>query len=142
MRLEHKTFQELTNQELYEILKLRAEVFVVEQECAYLDVDGIDYDAMHIFLIEDEVYAYARLFWKEDGILQIGRVVTRKRKEGLGKEIMEEALAYASTLHPKQILIEAQVYAQPFYEQFGFVAYGETFLEDGIPHICMKIEKE
>ena len=92
MELVYKSFDELTNKELYEILKIRSSVFVVEQNCVYQDIDGIDLDSMHFFLKEDEkIYAYLRSFIKEEGVIQIGRVLTTKRREGLGQRLLKEA---------------------------------------------------
>ena len=139
MELVYKSFDELTNKELYEILKIRSSVFVVEQNCVYQDIDGIDLDSMHFFLKEDEkIYAYLRSFIKEEGVIQIGRVLTTKRREGLGQRILKEAIEIiTSTQKPSSIYLEAQSYAIKFYEKEGFIVISEEFLEDGIPHVKM-----
>ena len=139
MELVYKSFDELTNKELYEILKIRYSVFVVEQNCVYQDIDGIDLDSMHFFLKEDEkIYAYLRSFIKEEGVIQIGRVLTTKRREGLGQRLLKEAIEIiTSTQKPSSIYLEAQSYAIKFYEKEGFKVISEEFLEDGIPHVKM-----
>lgn len=142
MELVIKNFSELTTKELYEILKVRAAVFVVEQNCVYQDLDDIDYRSIHVFYRrEDEIAAYLRIFEKdrEKGIFQIGRVLTVKRGIGLGEKIMREAIAAAKKqIDAKQIKLEAQVYAIGFYEKVGFEVCSGEFLEDGIPHVEMK----
>ena len=107
MELVYKSFDELTNKELYEILKIRSSVFVVEQNCVYQDIDGIDLDSMHFFLKEDEkIYAYLRSFIKEEGVIQIGRVLTTKRNEGLGQRLLKEAIEIiTSTQKPSSIYL-------------------------------------
>lgn len=139
MELVYKGFDELTNKELYEILKIRSSVFVVEQNCVYQDIDGIDLDSMHFFLEEDEnIYAYLRSFIKEEGVIQIGRVLTTKRREGLGQRLLKEAIEIiTSTQKPSSIYLEAQSYAIKFYEKEGFKVISDQFLEDGIPHVKM-----
>ena len=138
-----KTFQELSNEELYEILKIRSAVFVVEQNCVYLDIDGIDPRAIHMYEKEDgEIVAYLRVFIAEEGVAQIGRVLTMKRSQGYGKKVLEEGVRYAfEELHVNTIFVEAQVYAKAFYEKVGFEVCSQEFLEDGIPHIKMELRK-
>lgn len=142
MELVIKNFSELTTKELYEILKVRVAVFVVEQNCVYQDLDDIDYRSIHVFYREeDEIAAYLRIFEKdkEKGIFQIGRVLTVKRGIGLGEKIMRETIAVAKKqIDAKQIKLEAQVYAIGFYEKVGFEVCSGEFLEDGIPHVEMK----
>lgn len=142
MDLKIKNFEELTTKELYEILKARAEVFVVEQNCVYQDLDDIDYRSIHVFYREENsVIAYVRIFERERGILQIGRVLTTKRGIGLGEKIMRDAISVAKEgAGNKQILLEAQVYAIGFYQKLGFEVCSEEFLEDGIPHVEMRLE--
>ena len=138
-----KLFKELTVAELYAILALRSEVFVVEQHCAYQDVDGSDPLAQHIMLIDHEhIVAYARLF--DAGVLfdeaSIGRVVVAPgaRKRSLGHVLMKEAVAEIEKrcFSPK-IKIAAQEHLKDFYRQHGFAVCSESFLEDGIPHVYM-----
>ena len=141
MELVIKNFDRLTSREVYEILKIRTAVFVVEQNCPYQEVDGTDYDSLHVWLEEkDEIKAYLRAFPKsEDGkTVQIGRVLSKERGVGLGAKVLSSGIeAVKAELSPEQIVIEAQTYAIPFYEKFGFEVNGEEFLEDGIPHTPM-----
>ncbi|AEM70354.1 GCN5-related N-acetyltransferase [Allomuricauda ruestringensis DSM 13258] len=135
-----KTFEELSTKELYQILRLRSEVFVVEQDCVYQDVDNKDQKALHVIGIKnDEVVAYTRIFKPGDYFdnVSIGRVVVSKnqRKYGLGKQIMQASLAAIYQRFPhKAIEISAQSYLLKFYTELGFNAFGEEYLEDGIPH--------
>lgn len=146
MQLKIKNFTELTTTELYEILKARAAVFVVEQDCVYQDLDDIDYKSLHIFLEEEgKVLAYLRLFQKDakEDAVQIGRVLTIKRGVGLGAEILTAGIEAAKVRYDaRKIYIEAQVYAIGFYERAGFKVVSEEFLEDGIPHVAMEWEEE
>jgi ElaA protein len=144
LKFKELAFQELSNRDLYEILKLRAEVFIVEQNCPYLDTDEKDFDAIHLMgFIDEQLVAYARLLPK--GIsyekhTSIGRVVTSQsvRKTGAGKELMAKALEVILKKWPKEdIKISAQSYLERFYESFGFVSTGITYLEDDIPHTAM-----
>ena len=141
MELKIKTFNELTTKELYEILKSRAEIFVVEQNCVYQDLDDIDYKSIHVFYQKEDgrVAAYLRLFYKEDmKVIQMGRVLTLKHGTGLGKRILQEGIKIVETkMQAEKIYIEAQKYAIGFYEQAGFEVCSEEFLEDGISHVEM-----
>lgn len=140
MQVSIKTFDELTIHELYQILRLRSEVFVVEQDCVYQDVDNKDQKALHVIgLKEDEVVAYTRVFKPGDYFknVSIGRVVVcqDQRKYGLGKQIMLATMAAIDQRFPnKPIEISAQSYLLKFYTDLGFSAFGEEYLEDGIPH--------
>ena len=137
-----KTFGELTAMELYEILRVRAGVFVVEQACVYQDIDGLDLDALHLFL-EDEkgIGAYLRIFSKDAQTAWIGRVLTVDRGRGLGAEILKQGIAAAGErLKKDRIYLEAQTYAVGFYEREGFRVVTEEFLEDGIPHVGMVLD--
>ncbi|NYJ26360.1 GNAT family N-acetyltransferase [Allomuricauda sp. ARW1Y1] len=140
MQVYIKTFDELAIHELYQILRLRSEVFVVEQDCVYQDVDNKDQKAHHVIgLKEDEVVAYTRVFKPGDYFdnVSIGRVVVRQdqRKYGLGKQIMLATMAAIDQRFPnKPIEISAQSYLLKFYTDLGFSAFGEEYLEDGIPH--------
>lgn len=144
MELVIKRFDRLTPREVYEILKVRTAVFVVEQECPYQEVDGTDYDSLHVWLEKDDnIVAYLRVFEKdkEKNMVQIGRVLSARRGEGLGAKILEHGIEAAKLeLNAESIFIEAQTYALAFYEKFGFKACGEEFLEDGIPHTPMMLE--
>lgn len=143
MIFKNKPFQKLTPEELYDILQLRAEIFVVEQTCIYNDLDGLDKQAIHLFAIkEKKVVAYARLLKPGTRFpdFSIGRVVVKmqERQTGLGKQIMEEAKNFI--IHEwdaGQIKISAQKYLQKFYEDLGFKVVTKEYLEDGIPHLGM-----
>jgi ElaA protein len=142
MNFTTRTFEKLTNSELYAILKLRSEVFVVEQNCVYQDLDNFDQKSIHIFGKHDnEIHAYTRilppkLYYKEAAI---GRVVTSKeiRMDGYGKEIMNYSIALIKAEYASNIRIMAQCYLTRFYADFGFKIEGPEFLEDGIPHVEM-----
>jgi ElaA protein len=138
-----KRFDELTLDELYSILQLRNEVFIVEQNCVYNDTDGKDQPAWHLMAIEDDKLAgYTRIL--PPGVSYsdpaIGRVVTSssKRRLGLGRELMKRSIEACEKLFGKiSITLSAQVYLQSFYESLGFIVVGEEYLDDGIPHIQM-----
>lgn len=142
MELVVKAFEELNIRELYEILRVRAAVFVVEQECAYQDVDGIDTKAVHAFLWDENgIQAYLRVFEKDACTAQMGRMLTVERGAGLGARLLKEGIRIARDVLKKDVLyIEAQSYATGFYEREGFRVTSEEFLEDGIPHVQMELE--
>ena len=139
-----KPFEALTVHELYDVLKLRSEIFVVEQNCVYLDLDGKDKLALHLIGEYDgKVVAYSRLF--DAGIsfnnASIGRVVVHAnyRDKKWGHDLMREAIAgIKSNFHTDKITIGAQLYLKKFYENHGFVQTSEMYLEDDIPHIEMQ----
>lgn len=141
MELTIKTFQELTTKELYEILKVRGAIFVVEQNCSYQDIDGLDETSLHLFYEDGgQVQAYLRAFEKEPGIVQMGRVLTLRHGEGLGGHLLHEGIpVIKEQFHPRKIVIEAQCYATGYYEKAGFQRCSEEFLEDGIPHVRMEL---
>ncbi|RED24881.1 ElaA protein [Flavobacterium cutihirudinis] len=138
-----KPFEALTVNELYDLLKLRSEIFVVEQNCVYLDLDGKDKKALHLLgEFEGKIVAYSRLF--DAGIsfdnASIGRVVVdaNYRDKKWGHELMINAIAgIKSNFDKDKITIGAQLYLQKFYESHGFVQTSEMYLEDDIPHIEM-----
>ena len=136
-----KHFDELTAIELYEIMQARAEVFIVEQNCAYQDLDGVDKEAYHVFLKEDgKLVAYLRVVDKGKRLdeVSIGRVISLKRRCGLGSKLMKLGLRVAKEkFNAEKIMIGAQVQAKPFYESVGFRQISGEYLEDGIPHIYM-----
>lgn len=136
-----KSFDELSVDELYEIMQARAAVFVVEQDCAYQDLDGIDQEAYHVFLKEDgKLVAYLRVIDKGKRLseVSIGRVISLKRREGVGTRLMKLGIDVAKEkFGAVKIMIGAQVYAKAFYEGCGFRQISEEYLEDGIPHIYM-----
>lgn len=139
-----KRFEALSVQELYQLLKLRSEVFVVEQNCVYLDIDDKDQKAIHLFgEIEGRIIAYVRIFKPNDYFenASIGRVVTHPdfRALKIGHELMQQAVnAIEEYFGEKQITISAQLYLKKFYESHGFTQTSEMYLEDDIPHIEMK----
>lgn len=135
-----KPFDKLTTEELFHIYKLRVDVFVVEQQCPYHEIDDIDLISHHIYLQNDSslILAYCRLY-KQENTFHIGRVIASPKHKGYGTQIMKTAIKFATEkLHADSIIIEAQTYAQKFYEKLGFVQTSEPFVEDGIPHIQMK----
>lgn len=141
MKLKAKYFNELTTTELYEILKSRNEIFVVEQNCIYQDLDDIDYRSLHIFYESNgRIMAYLRAFEKDSATktIQMGRVLTLTHGIGLGGQLLKEGiLQIKEKMNPSSIYIEAQCYATGFYEREGFVISSNEFLEDGIPHVEM-----
>ncbi len=141
-----KSFDQLTAEELYEILRLRVDVFVVEQQCPYPEVDGKDRESVQLFAREGQrVTACLRLFWKsgEPGVLCMGRVAAAVRGKGLGGELLKRGVAVAfDELGASEIYIESQEYARGFYAREGFVTCSEPFMEDGIPHVQMRLRRE
>ncbi|WP_415761189.1 GNAT family N-acetyltransferase [Pseudomonas sp. CP4] len=141
-----KHHRDLGKEQLYALLKLRSDVFVVEQKCAYPDLDGqdLDGDTHHLMgWVDDQLMAYLRLLDPESqgGDVVIGRVVTAPagRGKGLGHAMMEQALKQAEKHWPQvPIYLSAQAHLQRYYGQYGFVAVGEEYLEDDIPHIGMR----
>ena len=145
MTLSVKRFSELTNDELYAVLKLRVDVFVVEQKCAYPDLDGKDPDALHVFLSDaDGIAAYLRVLPEGAQFADavgIGRVIAARRGLGLGARVLAAGIEAARReLGAQRIRIKAQSYAQGFYEKAGFVRCTDEFDEDGIPHVGMVLE--
>ena len=144
MEIVAKTFYELTLDELYEILQARAEVFVVEQNCAYQDLDELDKVAYHVYLREEgKIVAYLRVIDKGKRLdeVSVGRVITLKRRCGYGTQVMKAGIEVAKEkFGAKKIKIGAQAWAKPFYEQVGFRQISGEYMEDGIPHIYMILE--
>lgn len=138
-----KTYQELTAEELYTLLKLRSEVFVVEQNCVYQDIDGKDQKALHVLgYKEGKLIAYTRLFKPGEYFekASIGRVVVKEseRHHKYGNQIMQVSIqALRDYFNETEIKISAQCYLKRFYNNLGFKEFGEEYLEDGIPHIAM-----
>ena len=143
MEISIKSFEELDSTELYELLALRAEVFVVEQDCAYQDPDGKDFHALHVLgRLQGQLVSYARVYSadKPEQWVNIGRIVVKPshRSMGLGKEIVLASEAAAKNHYQDhKIKLSAQSYLQKFYNELGYISSGETYLEDGIPHIEM-----
>lgn len=143
MQIIVKSYEDLTLHELYELLQLRSEVFVVEQNCAYQDIDGKDEKALHVLgYDEQKLVAYTRIFppgiyFKEAAI---GRVVVKEnsRANKFGHEILKASIkAIKENFNTLSIKLSAQTYLTKFYESHGFEQIGEGYLEDGIPHIAM-----
>ena len=138
-----KRFNELSTVELYSLLQLRSEVFVVEQNCVYQDIDGKDEKALHLLgEIDNKVVVYSRIFKPKDYFenASIGRVAIAEkfRAQKWGHQLMQEAISgIENNFGIQSITISAQLYLKKFYESHGFVQIGETYLEDGIPHIEM-----
>ena len=144
MELIVKHFSQLRPEELWELYKLRVAVFVVEQKCPYQEVDDADKDAYHLFLKDDDgIEAYARVLPPGTAFSDaaaIGRVIAKKRRCGLGGQILNAAIQTArEQFSPSSIKLAAQLYARTLYEKAGFVPVSEPFLEDGIPHILMEL---
>ena len=136
-----KRFEELSTRELYEILRSRAEIFVVEQKISYVDMDGIDYNCLHCF-IEDEgrVTACLRAFYDKDGSVKIGRVITLAHGGGLGRKLMESSLKEIKSRMPTDLIyVNAQAHAVGFYEKLGFTVVSDVFYEENIPHYRMEL---
>ena len=144
MILVQKNFEELTLSELYALLKLRVDIFVVEQQCPYEELDDRDRRAMHLFFEKDgEILGGLRILPKGETFdtVAIGRLAVRKdaRNLGLARKLMLQAIDYIeNVLEENKIKISAQTYLISFYESLGFQPLGETYLEDGIPHVDME----
>ncbi len=140
-------FEELTARKLYEVLKLRVDVFVVEQNCPYPELDNLDQQSVHLLYSENsEVLAYARLV--PSGIKydlpSIGRVIVHEsaRGRGLAKQLLERSIEYIlEEWQASAIQLQGQVYLQGFYESFGFQPISDNYDEDGIPHVDMKFTR-
>ena len=137
-----KKFGELTNSEVYEILKSRMEVFLLEQKIVCLDTDDMDYKSLHCFFKEgDRVIAYLRAFEKEEGTVKVGRVLTLEHRTGLGRKLMEMSFdEIIKVFKCSKIVVDAQKQAEGFYEKCGYVTVSGEFLEEGVVHV--KMEKE
>ena len=140
-----KPFKELTLHELYSFLKLRVDIFVVEQNCPYPELDGADEKAIHLYIKEDDtVIAYLRIIPSKTGTARIGRVVTKieHRGKGLSSQLMKRAMEYIREHYPEDTMIlSAQEHLKEYYGSFGFKAVSEVYLEDGIPHVDMEYKK-
>ena len=143
LKIIKKTFKELTTKELYDLLQLRSEVFVVEQDCVYQDLDGKDEKALHVIGKKDnKIVAYTRVFKPGDYFenASIGRVVVSKneRQHKYGYDIMKASInTIKEHFNETTIKLSAQTYLKKFYNNLGFKEIGEEYLEDGIPHIAM-----
>ena len=143
MDIQVKTYNELELDELYDLLQLRSEVFVVEQDCVYQDVDGKDHKAIHVLgYLNNRLKAYTRIFNAGDYFENpsIGRVVVKEdsRHLKLGTEIMRASIDVINERFDSEVIeLSAQTYLKKFYNDLGFYEVGEGYLEDGIPHIRM-----
>ncbi len=143
MTISVKSFNEFTTEELYEVLRLRSEIFVVEQNCVYQDIDLKDQKAIHVLgYFQNELVAYTRIFKPGDYFQQasIGRVLVKEsyRSRKWGYDIMEASIkAIEQDFLATTIKISAQQYLEKFYNNMGFLTVGEPYLEDGIPHVAM-----
>jgi ElaA protein len=143
LEIQTKTFSELTTEELYSVLQLRSEVFVVEQDCVYQDIDYKDQKAVHVLgYANKNLVAYTRIFKPGDYFKEasIGRVLVKenKRQHKYGYDIMNASIqALQSYYKERTIKISAQTYLKKFYNNLGFNEVGEEYLEDGIPHVGM-----
>jgi ElaA protein len=139
-----KTFHDLSVDELYQILKLRSEVFIMEQTCLYQDIDNLDQQSIHFFMKDqDTITCYLRVILSD--IPRIGRVVVPKihRNKGYASLLLKEAIIYIfQTLQKDTIVLSAQVAVQGVYQKVGFEAVGDCYLEDDIPHIKMILKKD
>ncbi|MCR5372382.1 MAG: GNAT family N-acetyltransferase [Solobacterium sp.] len=144
MELHVKRFNELTLDELYELLKLRVSVFVVEQNCPYPELDDRDQNALHLWYEDEgEMIAYLRIMDKGavSDYVSIGRVIAVKRRQGIATGLVSDAIRTAKEqFGADRIYLEAQVYAKGLYEKLGFREISDVFLEDGIPHVKMILE--
>ena len=146
LNIKVKTFSQLTTKELYDLLQLRSEVFVVEQDCVYQDIDGKDQIALHVLGFKDEVLVgYTRIFKPGDyfELASIGRVVVKEneRKHKYGYDIMDASIkTIKDVFNTTAIKISAQCYLKRFYNNLQFFEVGDQYLEDGIPHIAMIYE--
>lgn len=140
MNFKSKKFDELTTTELYEILKSRAEIFIVEHKMNCLDLDGIDYNSFHCFYEDNgRVIAYLRAFLNGN-VVKIGRVLTIKHNMGIGRKLMEKSIpAIKKHFNCEKISLNSQKHAVGFYKKFGFKTTSDEFLEEGIIHVSMSL---
>lgn len=143
MEMRVKKFYELTLDELYEIIKERMEVFCVEQNIPYQDLDEVDKEAYHVFLWENgKILAYLRVYSLDDKTAKIGRVITTVRKKGYGEQILLEGIRVAfEEMDKEEIIVHSQSYCTGFYAKCGFEIYGEEFVEEQILHRYMRLRK-
>ncbi|MCF6287978.1 MAG: GNAT family N-acetyltransferase [Proteobacteria bacterium] len=144
--IKNKSFAQLNKQELYSILQLRIQVFCVEQNCPYQDIDGLDQISQHFYIADgDKIIAYARVIPPQDNVCHIGRVVVAEdfRDNKLASKIMQSCIKYCQNHYCHSIIaISAQSYLRDFYHKLGFTSMGKHYLEDDIPHELMQISPE
>ena len=136
-----KTFNELTVDELYEIIKSRSEIFLLEQNIICQDLDDKDRESLHCFFFDGKrVIAYLRAFKAENDSILIGRVITLQHKTGLGTKLMKQSIEEIKTrFNPQKICVHAQSQAEKFYEKMGFTTVSDEYLEEGVPHVNMEM---
>lgn len=138
-----KAFNELTPEELYEIIKTRFDIFVIEQNVICRDLDDVDKEAIHVFCRRDDgrVAGCLRVFWKDeaDRVAQIGRVVTLEHGLGIGGKLLEKGVEVAKGMGAKSICLHSQEYAIGYYQKAGFQVVSDLFLEDTILHVEMEL---
>jgi ElaA protein len=141
LNFKSKIFSELTTRELYEIVRSRTQIFLMEQKIICQDFDGVDYDALHCFLEQDgRVVAYLRAY-RADGEVKIGRVLSLTHGIGLGSRLLRESIpVIVRHFECDKISLHSQKHAQAFYEKAGFCACSDDFLEEGIPHVSMELK--
>ena len=143
MQTYRKRFSNLDANELYVILKLRFDVFVLEQTCLYPEIDNLDQEAIHVYIKDGvDIVAYLRVLDRgiESEDVAIGRVIAKNRRQGLGTLVLKEGIIAAKEFFDAdKIYLEAQSYAKEFYENLGFVQISDEFLLDGIAHIKMRL---
>ena len=137
-----KNFNELSTAELYEILKARSQIFILEQNMHCQDMDGVDYNARHFYIEKDgEILAYLRAFYTDDSTVRIGRVLSITHGIGMGTEIMRKAIAdIKQNMKCKKICLDSQKHALGFYEKSGFKTVSGEFLEEGVIHVAMQLD--
>lgn len=144
MNFVSKTFSELSATELYEIMKSRMEIFLLEQGIVCMDLDDVDYDSLHCFFTDGKkVTAYLRAFVsdEENNVVTIGRVLTLEHGTGLGRELIKNSIdAVRKYFSCDKISVHAQKQAEGFYEKMGFFTVSDEFLEEGVVHVTMEME--
>lgn len=142
MKLHIKFFEDLTTGELYEIVRSRTEIFLLEQHIICQDFDRVDYEALHCFLEEDgKILAYLRAFTAGEGVAKVGRVLSITHNQGHGTILMTEALPkIREKLNCHKVVVHAQKTAQGFYNKLGFAVTSPDYLEEGIPHVTMEMD--
>lgn len=140
LKLYIKRFDQLNVNELYEILKLRQDIFILEQQCLYPDIVFIDEKSLHIYYQEKgKIIAYLRMFEKDTNTCQLGRIISLNRRQGFGTSLINETLQLLKQEKKyEKVYVEAQKYAIEFYEKLGFYVISDVFLEDGIEHVKME----
>ena len=144
IKLSVKHFSELTTAELYEILKSRSEIFMLQQHIICQDMDDTDYNSIHCFFQEGKrITAYLRAYPKgnDTGVIQIGRVLTLRHGNGMGKRLLEESIpVLKAKMNCRKICLDSQKHAIGFYEKSGFHVTSDEFLEEGVLHVTMELD--